>query len=423
MRKLVTLSLCLVSMLTLQAQTTFEEVSRHPEYSGGTYCYYYGGKDKQTPPPEGYKPFYVSHYGRHGSRYMLSNKPYHELIGLFEKAEKEGILTRLGRQTLKKLRAGYAKSTGKAGELTALGGRQHEGIAERLYKRYPEVFTRTGRVEASSTMVHRAQESMQFFCGRLKHLNHDMYIMQRTTPEDTTFMRALRLKPQEGPTQKRLAARISHLSDSLKRTVGISRKFFTDPHFLKRNMKDTTRLAVHLYDIRKDMLCLPELGIRYDGIFSKTDLFNLWQRTNMDWVKTNGFIPGSTPNYRRDYNLMQDIIKKADKRIKEGGTGASLRFGHDSYLVPLAYIMKLDGSRRFPDVDHLENLYRYYAQFKITPMAGNIQLIFFRKSGSDDILVKILLNERESNIPVKTDCAPYYHWRDVKAFYEAEMNQ
>ena len=51
-------------------------------------------------------------------------------------------------------------------------------------------------------------------------------------------------------------------------------------------------------------------------------------------------------------------------------------------------------------------------------MAGNIQLVFYRKPGSDDVLVKFLLNENETSIPVKTDVAPYYHWADVKRFWE-----
>jgi hypothetical protein len=33
------------------------------------------------------------------------------------------------------------------------------------------------------------------------------------------------------------------------------------------------------------------------------------------------------------------------------------------------------------------------------------------------VLVKVLLNEREATLPVKSDCAPYYHWTDVRAYY------
>ena len=41
-----------------------------------------------------------------------------------------------------------------------------------------------------------------------------------------------------------------------------------------------------------------------------------------------------------------------------------------------------------------------------------------RKPENDDILVKLLLNEREVTLPVKTDCAPFYHWKDVRAYWQ-----
>ena len=56
-------------------------------------------------------------------------------------------------------------------------------------------------------------------------------------------------------------------------------------------------------------------------------------------------------------------------------------------------------------------------------MAGNIQLIFFRKQGSDDILVKFLMNENETSIPITTDCFPYYHWKDVESYYRNMLKQ
>ena len=53
-------------------------------------------------------------------------------------------------------------------------------------------------------------------------------------------------------------------------------------------------------------------------------------------------------------------------------------------------------------------------------MAANIQIVFYRKPGNDDVLVKFFLNENETTIPVKTDCAPYYHWEDVKDYYQID---
>src|SRR5699024_4484773 len=66
-----------------------------------------------------------------------------------------------------------------------------------------------------------------------------------------------------------------------------------------------------------------------------------------------------------------------------------------------------------------DKFYQAWCNYKVAPMAGNIQLVFFRKKGSpEDVIVKLLLHEHEVSIPVKTDMAPFYHWQDVRAFYK-----
>jgi hypothetical protein len=55
-------------------------------------------------------------------------------------------------------------------------------------------------------------------------------------------------------------------------------------------------------------------------------------------------------------------------------------------------------------------------------MGANLQLIFYRNDKTGDILVKLLQCEKETEIPVKTDVAPYYHWKDVKAYYEKKIS-
>ncbi len=56
-------------------------------------------------------------------------------------------------------------------------------------------------------------------------------------------------------------------------------------------------------------------------------------------------------------------------------------------------------------------------------MASNIQLVFYRKPGSDDILVRALLNEKEVTMPVSSDCAPFYHWTDVEKYYRDKLER
>lgn len=87
--------------------------------------------------------------------------------------------------------------------------------------------------------------------------------------------------------------------------------------------------------------------------------------------------------------------------------------------MPLAAIMHLKGCGAVEeDLYKIDQVWRDYY---ISPMGANIQLIFYKKKESDDILVKFLHNERETSIPISTDKAPYYHWKDVKAFFEKQM--
>jgi hypothetical protein len=55
--------------------------------------------------------------------------------------------------------------------------------------------------------------------------------------------------------------------------------------------------------------------------------------------------------------------------------------------------------------------------YKITPMATNLQFVFYRNQKKpNDVLVKVLLNEDEATLPIKSDVAPYYHWNDFKDY-------
>lgn len=97
--------------------------------------------------------------------------------------------------------------------------------------------------------------------------------------------------------------------------------------------------------------------------------------------------------------------------------GATLRFGHEVYLMPLAAIMELGHVGE--TVANIDTLDRVWTNSTIFPMAGNIQLIFYRpKKGKDgDVLVKALLQEREMSLPVAPVQFPYYKWEDLKAYY------
>jgi len=106
--------------------------------------------------------------------------------------------------------------------------------------------------------------------------------------------------------------------------------------------------------------------------------------------------------------------------IANGGRGADFRFAHDGNIIPLAMLLHLKGC--YSSVSDANKVFLAWSDFKVAPMAGNIQFVFFRKKDGnpDDILVKILLHENEITVPpVKTVDGVHYRWKDLRQFYES----
>ena len=74
------LFLCLCGIhLNGFAQSTREAILEDIARTGGVYYAYPVKEAIATPPPKGYKPFYISHYARHGSRWIQSEQDYKTL--------------------------------------------------------------------------------------------------------------------------------------------------------------------------------------------------------------------------------------------------------------------------------------------------------------------------------------------------------
>jgi hypothetical protein len=119
-------------------------------------------------------------------------------------------------------------------------------------------------------------------------------------------------------------------------------------------------------------------------------------------------------------NLLKNIIETADTVTQ---TQATLRFGHEVCVLPLACLLELDNCG--VQVENLDELDKYWQNYKIFPMGCNIQLIFYRpkKGKPGDILVKTLLNEREVKMPVATDQYPSYKWDDLRQYYLDKLSR
>ena len=401
----------------VSAQTSKAELLAHLELATGNYCNYPLPSGHVTPAPEGYEPFYVSHYGRHGARYMTDDDPYKYIIGKLDTAQTRGWLTDKGQEVLLRLRRAAADAWNRDGDLTRLGALQHQGIAHRLATNYPALLMQPVDVRANSSTVRRCILSMANFCQELKSMNpqlnitmdaskHDMYYL---TPNDSIDI------PQKGiddPLYEKLD-QFRHEKLNGRHQMAL---LFKDPAVVGAFV-DGYQLADGLWNIASDMHCLPELELSFNDLFTVDELIDGFRVYNASWCLWEGLMPGSRPNYYAIYPLLQNFLDEADQLIASGRRQVRLRFGHDSVVLPFAFILGV--KEAIHGTDDMENLHNTFAIFRLIPMAGNVQLIFFRKQGSDDILVKFLMNENETSIPIATDCYPFYHWKDVSAHYRS----
>ena len=67
------------TMVWGQRLSAIDQLKADPRKAYGTDYPYQVVDYKMTPAPKGYKPFYISHYGRHGSRYYWNATLYREV--------------------------------------------------------------------------------------------------------------------------------------------------------------------------------------------------------------------------------------------------------------------------------------------------------------------------------------------------------
>ena len=101
MRKQLTL-LCMMAFLSslyVTAQSFRKDIDEKPELSANNGGAYSALSGKFTAPPAGYVSVYISHYGRHGSRYLLSEQDYTQPLQVLERADSAGVLSEKGWET------------------------------------------------------------------------------------------------------------------------------------------------------------------------------------------------------------------------------------------------------------------------------------------------------------------------------------
>lgn len=421
MRKFI-LSITLVAcgLCALAVQPARDEVFETIEKAGGVYYAYPVTESANTPAPKGYKPFYISHYGRHGSRYLISDNDYTWVLDLLADACKSDALTPLGADVYSRLETVWEEAEGRGGDLSPLGVRQHKAIAARMYDAFPEVFAGNPSISARSTIVMRCALSMDAFCESLKEKKPSLDITREASNRHMSYLNyhspaSCEFNSERGPWREEFRK----FREEHTRPQRLVDALFCDADYVRCKV-NPAELMWGLYWIAVDMQNM-ETRLSFMDIFEPQELFDLWQVFNYQfYAADSNYTLADGMNIDNVKPLLTNILTSASDIIDAGRNGATLRFGHDGNLIPLTAILGLDGCyNSVADPGRFKDVFRTYA---ISPMAANVQIIFFRNKAGD-VIVKFMLNEREIAVPaIDTDSFPFYSWTDVKTYYQTLLS-
>ncbi len=418
MKKISSTLLILLCSIALCAQSVSvtDQLKADPQRSYGNDYPYPFRSASMTKPPRGYKPFYISHYSRHGSRYYWNSNLYPELDSILSVGHNKHILTSEGEAFYEKFKTAKQELVTGVSELTDLGWEQHQYIARQMYNTFPEVFKKGGNVLAISSLSGRCVISMSAFCQELVQCNPKIEIREQSSrftldgvvPTD-------RQNPVKHNYPKGLKPRYEKNRSKFHSSGDIRERI------LPRLFVSTEGLPYDLHHIGSNLInlytSLPSIGHKgmMGNIITDADIMSQWEESNLgsySWV--------FGPQYEM-IPILEDIIKKAEAVINGNSDHITdLRFGHDTCIGPLTVLMGINGADTDPeDPYEVKNIYQNWQ----TGKASNIQLVFYRnKKHPSDILLKCLLNGVEASLPLPSDNAPYYKWSDFKNFYTNRCN-
>ena len=385
----IILLLFVLLTLTVSAQKTREQM-------GGVYYAYPSVQPSDgVTAPAGYAAFYISHYGRHGSRWLPSDERYQWVMSQF--ADKKN-LTKTGKQVRGLMKKVWKNARGHGGLLTPLGGRQHQEIAQRMVAHYPEVFTDETVVLARSSVVDRCRKSMLAFTDELRRLCPPR---EMTVETDSAFMAYIAYTT---PELKQLECKV------FPRMKGSPDRFISQLFIHPEAVVEKERLMSELHTIASDMQDV-ELPIQLYDIFTDEEFADIYERNNDRMVYCNGTdirnegIPALSA-----VTLWQDIEQRADEAIGKSAPSATLRFGHDTNLYRLLTLLQTESSLT-GKMD------------EILPMAANLQMIFYHNEAGD-VIVRLLHNERPTTIPIQVAFeGGFYRWDDLKTFVARRIHR
>ena len=423
MRKSFLMILLMACALLAQAQT-------RQQMGGVYYAYPAPKKPVSVKAPEGYTPFYISHYGRHGSRWLPSGSRYTWVNHHFDD---ETNLTPLGKKVKGWLTQVWENAKGNGGKLTKLGEKQHRGIADRIARNFPQIFAKGNHVQARSSVVDRCAKSMLAFTDELRQLQPSLDMDVKTDSADMAWIAYTSPEVKALENRTHIVAKVSP-----DRFLHQLFKVITKVDDPMKLMSEIHTIASSIQDVGLNFKSYPrqiEKGLY--GLFTDEEFKAFYDANNLRMTICNGEYPTNERIPARSaISLWENVEAEADKALASDRPSATLRFGHDTSLYRLYSLMNMFFARPDACCDTDAKMASYKkesdAMDVVVPMAANLQLVFYKKKQWDraypesNVLVRILCNERNVgelnlnayiyNDDIEDMVGNYYTWASLKNY-------
>ena len=178
-------------------------------------------------------------------------------------------------------------------------------------------------------------------------------------------------------------------------SASIMKKFFIEPE--RETDEEAEEVVMALFSIAA---ILPDTGLltNLDDLFTMEEWRSYWQTQN----------------------LRQYMSKSSTDEVIKGKSdnAANFRFAHAETVIPFVALMGIENTD--VQISNPDSVSRYWKDYEISPMAANVQWIFYHDKARG-VWVKILLNEKEAKLPIATSRFPYYPWETVCAYFKERI--
>lgn len=410
----------------------------------GTKTPYREPKQAYTPPPAGFKPVFVNHVGRHGARFLTKAGSDVNVLQLLSLAQKDNGLTPVGIKLKEMTTRFLSIEKGNYENITQLGREEQAGIGKRMISQYKDAFKGRG-LEVVTTYKVRTQQSAEAFLKgfgsykgkKIFHITPDSlddvlrfydlspaYQEYKKSPAVEVPVDSLNNDARTKKTAERVCARVftpSFLNAFFKKDITIETG-------RKQVKMDPVSFTEYLYDLYCVQLSIPVEMHEKGYAASSIDFGIAFDQKDFEWLSfkndaadflekgagtdTLGIqVKVATPLLAEFVNSTEAIINN------EKHADAILRFTHAEAISPFATLLGVPQAS-----SPSSSIYQYNKHWQaasIIPLSANIQWIIY--SNGKEYLVKMLLNEKETKLPLATSSWPYYKWNDVKQYYLGKL--